>query len=67
MGLVGRGKQIGSTKHAAGVASAPGSVGVAVHGANASFARPTGHSQYIWIGSVQPNNAVNNDLWVNTA
>lgn len=40
--------------------------GVAIHGSNASFARPTGYASIEWIGSVQPTNAVDNDTWVPT-
>lgn len=42
-----------------------GSMGVAVHGTNASYARPTGYAAITWIGSVQPTNATANDIWYN--
>jgi rRNA maturation endonuclease Nob1 len=34
-----------------------------VHGATASTARPTGYASVIWIGSVEPTNATNDDVW----
>jgi hypothetical protein len=40
-----------------------GSMGVVVHGAVASTARPTVFSQVTWIGSVEPNNKITNDIW----
>ena len=42
-------------------------MGVVVHGATAGTARPTGFAQVIWVGSVEPTNAVNDDVWVDTA
>lgn len=39
-----------------------------VHGADNSVARPlTAQSVVVWVGSVEPLNAVNNDIWVSTA
>lgn len=40
-------------------------MGVVVHGANASTARPVGFAQVTWIGTVEPTNAVTNDIWYN--
>ena len=39
------------------------------HGATAGTDRPTTKSDVIvlWIGSVEPTNAENNDLWVDTS
>ena len=34
------------------------------HGTNSSMARPSGASVVYWIGTVEPTNATNNDLWV---
>lgn len=34
------------------------------HGTNSSMARPYGASVVYWIGTVEPINATNNDLWV---
>ena len=43
-------------------------MGVVQHGGNANVARPAaGLAYFIWVGSVQPSNAVNGDLWMNTA
>jgi hypothetical protein len=42
-------------------------MGVVVHGATAGTTRPAGYVSVTWIGSVEPTNAVNNDIWVNTA
>lgn len=44
-----------------------GILGVCVHGANASVARPSGFDQVLWVGSVEPTNMINGDIWVNTA
>lgn len=41
-----------------------GAMGVVVHGAVASVSRPTGYAAVTWIGSVQPTNAITNDIWV---
>lgn len=40
--------------------------GVAVHGANADYARPSGYGSIEWIGTVEPNNGVTGDTWVDT-
>jgi len=37
------------------------------HGTNASYARPPVSVAVIWIGSVQPTNAVNGDVWMDTS
>jgi hypothetical protein len=42
-------------------------MGVVVHGATAGTTRPTGYSQITWIGSVEPTNAENNDIWNDTS
>jgi hypothetical protein len=39
--------------------------GTVIHGATAGTARPTGFANIIWIGSVEPTNAENNDIWYN--
>lgn len=38
-----------------------------VHGSVAGTARVSGYAINLWIGSVEPTNAANGDLWVNTA
>ena len=38
-------------------------MGVAIHDANANHPRPTGYTSVFWIGSVEPVNAITNDLW----
>jgi polygalacturonase len=43
-----------------------GSVGVALHGSNASFTRPTGYGSIEWIGTVEPANAEDGDTFVDT-
>lgn len=40
---------------------------VVVHGATAGTARPTNATVVQWIGSVEPSNAQNGDLWISTA
>jgi hypothetical protein len=44
-----------------------GAMGVVIHGATAGTARPSGFASITWIGSVEPTNATNNDVWINTA
>ena len=39
-------------------------VGVKVHSGDATASRPTGYQIIIWIGTVQPNNWQNNDIYV---
>ena len=46
---------------------AAGAVGFVNHGAIAGTARPTGYGSIEWVGSVEPTNAVNGDIWINTA
>lgn len=38
-----------------------------VTGGNASTARPTGFSSVTWVQAVEPNNAINNDVWIDTS
>lgn len=42
-------------------------LGVVNHGSTASTARPSGFAAILWVGSVEPSNAVNGDVWINTA
>jgi len=42
-------------------------MGIVVHGATAATTRPSTFAFYVWVGSVEPTNAINSDLWVNTA
>lgn len=53
----------------AGASQAPAAndMGVVVHGATAGTARPSGYTVVTWIGSVEPTNATNNDIWVDTS
>ena len=44
-----------------------GLTGVVKHGATASTARPTGYTNITWIGSIEPTNAENDDVWIDTA
>jgi hypothetical protein len=36
------------------------------HGADADYARPHGYGPVLWIGSVTPNNAATNDIYIPT-
>ena len=36
------------------------------HGAAAGTARPVGFGAVFWVGSVEPTNALNGDIWVDT-
>jgi len=47
-----------------GAASAEAAVTAVTHGSNASTARPSGVTAVYWIGTVEPVNAVNGDLWI---
>ncbi len=49
-----------------GTITGSGLTGVVIHGATAGTARPTGYTNISWIGSVEPTNAINNDVWINT-
>ncbi len=42
-------------------------MGVVTHGASASVVRPSGFAVVTWIGSVEPTNAVNHDIWEDTS
>lgn len=42
-------------------------MGTIVHGATAGTARPSGFDVVTWIGSIEPTNATNNDIWIDTA
>lgn len=39
-------------------------LGLVIHGSNSSAARPTGFNSVMWIGEVEPDNADENDIWV---
>ncbi len=39
--------------------------GVVIHNDNPDIARPTGYKNITWIGEVEPNNAIDNDVWFN--
>ena len=41
--------------------------GTVVHEADANVARPSGFASITWIGSVEPINSTDNDIWINTA
>lgn len=41
-------------------------VGFVNHGSTASTARVTGYAFVIWLGAVEPTNAANGDLWIDT-
>lgn len=41
-------------------------MGYVVHGAVAGTARPTGFGVVMWIGTVQPTNSIDGDIWINT-
>ena len=42
----------------------PDLVGYVNHGASASTPRPTGYVAVIWLGSVEPSNAVAGDIYI---
>ena len=40
-------------------------MGAVIHGTNASAARPAGYVVVSWVGTVEPLNAINGDIWYN--
>jgi len=42
-----------------------GTLGLAIHGDDEDTQRPSGFSSVVWIGEVEPENANENDIWVN--
>lgn len=52
---------------AAGASMESDTVTFVKHGATAGTTRPTGFAVVIWLGSVEPTNAVDDDIWVDTA
>ena len=40
-----------------------GALGYVAHGATASTTRPSGFAAICWVGTVEPTNAVNGDIW----
>ena len=47
-------------------ADSANAMGSVVHGSTAGTARPTGYNVITWIGSVEPTNAENDDIWIDT-
>ena len=41
--------------------------GAVIHEADATVARPTGYVVVTWIGSVEPDNMLDNDIWLDTS
>lgn len=56
-----------AARTAADTAVKAGAMGVVNHGAVAGTARPAGYAAIHWLGSVEPTNAVDGDVWTNTA
>lgn len=52
---------------ATGAAGADGTIATVYHGSTAGTSRPSVSGVVTWVGSVEPTNASNNDIWVNTA
>jgi len=52
---------------APGADGADGTIATVYHGATAGTDRPDVDGIVTWVGSVEPTNASNNDIWVNTA
>lgn len=46
-------------------AAAQGAMGAAIHLNNPNYPRPNDFTVVYWIGSVEPTNSVDNDIWVN--
>ena len=42
-------------------------MGTIIHGATAGTARPSGFLSVTWIGSVEPTNATNDDIWIDNS
>ena len=70
--FMGEGTLTGTPTYAAGFDSNGAFIDIELatgyvnHGAVAGTARPTDYSQVIWLGSVEPTNAVNDDIWIDT-
>jgi hypothetical protein len=47
-------------------ANTANAMGTVVHGSTAGTARPSGYHVITWIGSVEPTNSINNDIWYDT-
>ena len=41
-------------------------LGYVNHGSTAGTARPSGYAAIVWLGSVEPTNATNGDVWIPT-
>lgn len=41
-------------------------LGYVNHGVTAGASRPSGWAAVLWLGSVQPTNAVDGDIWIDT-
>lgn len=46
-------------------AASANALGYVNHGATAGTTRPTGYAAVVWVGTVEPTNAVNGDIWEN--
>lgn len=56
-----------AAESAAVAAVAAAGMGVVIHGADAATARPSGFAVVTWIGTVTPDNAIDGDIFENTA
>lgn len=54
------------TNSLSGKVSVAAGLVVVEHGADGTVARPAGAAAVYWIGSVEPANGVDHDLWYNT-
>lgn len=50
----------------AGVSWQDRAMGYVNHGSTAGTARPSGYLAVTWVGSVNPTNSVNGDIWIDT-
>lgn len=55
------------TKNAVYDALNGNAIGYVNHGATAGTSRPSDFAVVLWYGSVEPTNATNNDIWIDTA
>lgn len=51
---------------ASGFVAVSGGGGIVYHGSNASQARPDVEYPVMWVGSVEPTNALDGDVWLHS-
>jgi len=60
------GKRLSVKSDGSGLEYTTEGMGTAVHEDNASYQRPDNFDIITWVGSVEPNNAADYDIWIQT-